>query len=193
MIFLSFLYHFQIAIINSTCFVRFSIFKHNFSFDTGGYKMPSAHTFFNSMHSTDKTPARVANGSWNTKYRAYPFSCKFFDENLHGQFKGDLYIASAGNEGLDESTMESKERTIGNPASCKNTLAGKFEVVILFDSHSYQILHLCTHRQCFILFSYLLQLVQAKVMAIDLLLVTKGWITLLPFPVVVQLLMVSCF
>ena len=99
--------------------------------------MPSAYEFFNSMHSTDKTPARVANGSWNTQYRAYPFSCKFFDENLHGEFKGDLYIASAGNEGLDESTMQSKERTIGNPASCKNTLAGKFAALLRFyDSHS---------------------------------------------------------
>ena len=94
--------------------------------------MPSAYTLFKSMHSTDKTPARVANGSWNTKYRPYPFSCKFFDENLHGEFKGDLYIASAGNEGLDEIKMKSKQRrTIGNPASCKNTLAGKYVVMIL--------------------------------------------------------------
>ena len=89
------------------------------------------------MHSTDKTPARVANGSWSTKYRPYPLSCKFFDDNLHGEFKGDLYIASAGNEGFDESTMQSKERTIGNPASCKNTLAGKFAALLRFYySHS---------------------------------------------------------
>ena len=101
------------------------------SFNSGGYKMPSAYTFFSSMHSTDKTPARVANGSWNTKYRPYPFSCKFFDDNLHGEFKGDLYVASAGNEGLDEATIQSKARTIGNPASCKNTLAGKYTVFFI--------------------------------------------------------------
>ena len=88
--------------------------------------MHNVNIFFRSMHDTDKTPARVANGSWDTKYRPYPLSCKFFDKNLHGKFKGDLYVASAGNKGLNETTMLSKERTIGNPASCKNTLAGKY-------------------------------------------------------------------
>lgn len=88
--------------------------------------MPSAFTLFESMHSTEDRPARIANGSWNTRYRAYPFSCRFFDEALHGTYQGDLYIASAGNDGLDSSTNESRYRTIGNPASCKNTLAGKF-------------------------------------------------------------------
>ena len=62
----------------------------------------------------------------NTKYCPYPFSCKFFDELLHGEFIGDLYVASAGIDGLDEATMQSKQRTIGNPASCKNTLAGTY-------------------------------------------------------------------
>ena len=89
--------------------------------------MPSAFTLFESMHATDGKPARVANGSWNTRYRAYPFSCRWFDEALHGDYQGDLYVASAGNEGLDDSTMQSRERTIGNPASCKNTIAGKVD------------------------------------------------------------------
>ena len=93
--------------------------------------MPSAYTIFDSMHSTDKTPARIANGSWNTLYRAYPFSCKFFDEALYNDYEGDLYVASAGNDGYDEATMSSRERTIGNPASCKNTLAGKYNEVFL--------------------------------------------------------------
>jgi hypothetical protein len=87
--------------------------------------MPSAYTFFESMHSTNKKPARIANGSWNTRYIAYPFSCKFFDEALHSEYQGDLFVASAGNEGLDHKTMTSKHMTIGNPASCKNTVAGK--------------------------------------------------------------------
>ena len=87
--------------------------------------MPSAYTFFESMHNTNGRHARVANGSWNTRYRAYPFSCKFFDEALHETFQGDLFVASAGNEGLHDNNAQSKERTVGNPASCKNTLAGK--------------------------------------------------------------------
>ena len=87
--------------------------------------MPSASTLFESMHDTNGKPARVANGSWNTRYRAYPFSCKFFDEALHDKFQGDLYVASAGNEGFNDAAVKSRERTIGNPASCKNTLAGK--------------------------------------------------------------------
>ena len=84
-----------------------------------------AYRLFESMHSTDKRPARVAVGSFNTRYRPYPFSCKFFDEALHGQFSGDLYVASAGNEGLDSKSNQSKPKTIGNPASCKNTIAGE--------------------------------------------------------------------
>jgi hypothetical protein len=77
------------------------------------------------MHGTSISPARIANGSWNTKYRPYPFSCKFFDEALHGTYQGDVYIASAGNDGLDALSLKSTYRTIGNPAACKNTLAGK--------------------------------------------------------------------
>ena len=84
-----------------------------------------AFRLFRSMHSTNGTPARVAVGSFDTKYRPYSFSCKFFDEALYGPYRGDLYVASAGNDGLDEGSIESKMRTIGNPASCKNTLAGK--------------------------------------------------------------------
>lgn len=96
--------------------------------------MPSAYSFFESMHDTNQTPARIANGSFSTAYRAYPFSCKFYDDALYGQYQGDLYVASAGNDGLDDSLLQSKERTIGNPASCKNVLAGKYKYLqeILF-------------------------------------------------------------
>lgn len=84
-----------------------------------------AFRLFQSMHSTKRTPARVAVGSFDTKYRPYSFSCKFFDEALYGPYKGDLYVASAGNNGLDKELKRSIVRSIGNPASCKNTLAGK--------------------------------------------------------------------
>ena len=89
--------------------------------------MPEDLTFrlFESMHSTDKFPARIANGSWNVPYSPYPTLCRFFDKALHKKYPGDLYVASAGNDGLDENRMESRVMTIGNPASCKNTLAGK--------------------------------------------------------------------
>ena len=90
--------------------------------------MPNAYTFFESMHNTNGKHARVANGSWNTRYRSYSASCKFFDEALHETFQGDLFVASAGNEGLDDTNALSKERTVGNPASCKNTLAGECSI-----------------------------------------------------------------
>ncbi len=96
----------------------------------GGYNMLTdlAYKLFESMHSTRQRPARVAVGSFNTNYRAYPFSCKFFDEALNGRFKGDIFVTSAGNDGLNKAEMKSKARTIGNPASCKNTLAGEYNL-----------------------------------------------------------------
>lgn len=92
---------------------------------SGAYNMNSALPFrlFQSMHSTNGNPARVAVGSFDTKYRPYSFTCKFFDEALYGTYKGDLYVASAGNNGLDVAMKRSRIRTIGNPAACKNTLA----------------------------------------------------------------------
>ena len=96
----------------------------------GGYNIPTdlAYKLFESMHSTRQRPARIAVGSFNTRYRAYPFSCKFFDEALYGRFKGDIFVASAGNDGLNKAEMKSKKMTIGNPASCKNTLAGEYNL-----------------------------------------------------------------
>jgi hypothetical protein len=91
------------------------------------------HKLFESMHDTDGTQARIANGSFMTPYRSYPMGCKFYDEALHDSFQGDLFVASAGNSGFDETTMQSKQSTIGNPASCKNTLAGKCSYRCLFD------------------------------------------------------------
>ena len=92
--------------------------------------MPNAFSIFESMHSTSGTPSRIASGSWATAYRAYPYSCKFFDEALHDSFQGDLYVASTGNDGYDDRNLVSRMRSVGNPASCKNTLAGKFNLLI---------------------------------------------------------------
>eukprot|EP00551_Chaetoceros_affinis_P000335 CAMPEP_0203633872 /NCGR_PEP_ID=MMETSP0088-20131115/943_1 /ASSEMBLY_ACC=CAM_ASM_001087 /TAXON_ID=426623 /ORGANISM="Chaetoceros affinis, Strain CCMP159" /LENGTH=523 /DNA_ID=CAMNT_0050487345 /DNA_START=23 /DNA_END=1594 /DNA_ORIENTATION=+ len=89
----------------------------------GGLRMPNAYSIFESMHSTSGTPSRIASGSSSTAYKAYPFSCRFFDEVLHDMYPGDLYVASTGNDGYDRSTKVSKMRTVGNPAACKNTLA----------------------------------------------------------------------
>ncbi len=97
----------------------------------GAYLFPSAYTFFESMHSTDKTPARIANASFGTKYRPYPISCRFFDDALYGTYQGDLFVTSAGNSGLDDQSLESIGNTIGNPASCKNTLAGELHIIHL--------------------------------------------------------------
>ena len=98
----------------------------------GGLLMPTAFTIFQSMHSTTGEPSRVASGSWATAYRSYPMSCKWFDEALHDTYFDDLYIASAGNDGYDEVNNVSRPRTLGNPASCKNTLAGTFHLTLLY-------------------------------------------------------------
>jgi hypothetical protein len=76
------------------------------------------------MHSTNKD-AKIANTSFQTKYRSYPSFCEQIDAALYGNHRGDLFVAGAGNSGLDDNDETSVERTIGNPASCKNTLGGK--------------------------------------------------------------------
>jgi len=89
----------------------------------GGLRSLNAYSIFQLMHSTGGQPSRIASGSFATAYRAYPYSCRFFDEALHDEYSGDLYVTSSGNSGYDSSKGTSKMRTVGNPASCKNTLA----------------------------------------------------------------------
>jgi hypothetical protein len=86
--------------------------------------MVNVPALFESMHSTNKD-AKIANLSFITPYRAYPTFCEQIDSALYGDYQGDLIVAGAGNSGLDNDTVTSVPRTIGNPASCKNSLGGK--------------------------------------------------------------------
>ena len=79
------------------------------------------------MHSSPENtkPTRIANASFGTTTTNNPSICRALDALLYGNFQGDLYVASVGNDGLDEELVKSKEKTIFNPAACKNSLAGK--------------------------------------------------------------------
>ena len=48
-----------------------------------------------------------------------------YDDLLYGEFQDVVFVASAGNDGGKTSLNTSQMNTIGNPAACKNTLAGK--------------------------------------------------------------------
>lgn len=65
--------------------------------------------------------AKIANGSFSTTYSVYRTSCRMYDNELFGDYQELVYVASAGNEGLDGN--KSRMNTIGNPAACKNTIA----------------------------------------------------------------------
>ena len=99
----------------------------------------NAYTIFQLMHSTNGQPSRIANGSFGTGYSAYPYSCRFFDEALHDVYPGDVYVAASGNNGYDRNNKVSKMRTVGNPAACKNTLAGKFQLTLFVYCQEYNL------------------------------------------------------
>lgn len=86
----------------------------------GMYRNPGPHSIIRSSY---ENGAMIANGSWSTKYRTYSISCKLYDDELFSAFSDVLFVASAGNDGRDESTNTSLERSIGNPAACKNVMA----------------------------------------------------------------------
>jgi len=69
--------------------------------------------------------AKIANASWSTRYSKYRTSCRMYDDLLYGEFQDVVFVASAGNDGRNPSLNTSQMNTIGNPAACKNTLAGK--------------------------------------------------------------------
>jgi hypothetical protein len=75
---------------------------------------------FKSMYNNGNG-AKIANGSFSTRYSVYKTSCRIYDNYLYGDYQDILYVASAGNEGSSGGT--SRMNTIGNPAACKNTLA----------------------------------------------------------------------
>jgi hypothetical protein len=80
----------------------------------------SPRNLFRSMYNNGNG-AKIANGSFSTRYSVYKTSCRMYDNYLYGDYQDILYVASAGNEGSSGGT--SMMNTIGNPAACKNTLA----------------------------------------------------------------------
>eukprot|EP00558_Chaetoceros_sp_UNC1202_P001501 CAMPEP_0197258810 /NCGR_PEP_ID=MMETSP1429-20130617/83188_1 /TAXON_ID=49237 /ORGANISM="Chaetoceros sp., Strain UNC1202" /LENGTH=710 /DNA_ID=CAMNT_0042722995 /DNA_START=11 /DNA_END=2143 /DNA_ORIENTATION=- len=97
---------------------------HIFDMKKGGgmYVNPGPRELLESMYNDGKG-AKIANGSWSTKYRAYPTSCRMYDDELYEDYQDIVFVASAGNYGRDVKSNKSQMRSIGNPAGCKNTLA----------------------------------------------------------------------
>ena len=88
----------------------------------GMYTNPGPGELFRSMYNNGDG-AKIANGSWSTKYRAYPTSCRMYDDELYEDYQDVVFVASAGNYGRNPKLNVSQMRTVGNPAGCKNTLA----------------------------------------------------------------------
>lgn len=88
--------------------------------ENGMYRNPGPNGILRSSY---QNGAMIMNGSWSTQYRTYSISCKLYDNELYGEFSDVLFVASAGNDGRNELTNTSLERTIGNPAACKNVMA----------------------------------------------------------------------
>lgn len=88
----------------------------------GGLMNASPRELLRSMYNNGNG-AKIANGSWSTKYRAYSTSCRLFDDELYNDYQDVVYVASAGNSGRNAQMNASQMRTVGNPAGCKNTLA----------------------------------------------------------------------
>ena len=70
--------------------------------------------------------AKIANLSWSAGHRAYSLRCVNIDRALQEDYDDVVVLASAGNEGTAE--LNGSYSTIGDPASCKNTVAGKKEL-----------------------------------------------------------------
>ena len=90
---------------------------------SGGYADPGPSKWFSSIYA-DGDGAKIANGSWSSKYRSYSFRCRMYDEELREDFPEILFVASAGNYGNDYPGQPMN--TIGDPASCKNVMAGAY-------------------------------------------------------------------
>jgi hypothetical protein len=86
----------------------------------GIYVPGSPRQLFAAMYNGG-TGAKIANGSFSTTYSVYRTSCRMYDDELFGDYQEIVYVASAGNEGLNGNV--SRMNTIGNPAACKNTIA----------------------------------------------------------------------
>ena len=63
----------------------------------------------------------IMNASWGSSYRPYSVRCKLYDYALEHNYDHILFVTSAGNDGTSDAS--SAMNTIGDPASCKNSLA----------------------------------------------------------------------
>ena len=91
---------------------------------SGGYSDPGPRKWFSSIYDASGDGAKIANGSWSSSYRPYSFRCRLYDEELRDNYPEILFVASAGNEGNDY--PGEPMNTIGDPASCKNVMAGTY-------------------------------------------------------------------
>ena len=88
------------------------------------YNNPGPRQILTSMHNGGNG-SKIANASWSTKFSAYSTACRMYDNYLYEDFQDVVFVASAGNGGRNNTSNSSQMRSIGNPAACKNTVAGK--------------------------------------------------------------------
>jgi hypothetical protein len=91
-----------------------------FTICLGGFSAPGPNKFFASIYNDGKG-AKITNGSWSAGYKPYSTRCRMYDSSLRDNFDNMLFVASAGNTGND--VPGRAMNTIGEPASCKNTMA----------------------------------------------------------------------
>ena len=116
-------------------------------------RMASPDKTFDSMHKTENKPARITNTSFvvgvdketGKTMSSYRSMCKELDRKLHGEFQDDLYVASTGNGGFHQTSMKSRYISIGFPAACKNSLAGKLFDFLCITQDYYFYEFLCYH------------------------------------------------
>lgn len=89
---------------------------------SGAFGSVETYTWLRSMYNWGKG-AKIGNASWGVPYRAYSARCWHIDRALARQYNDIALIVSAGNEG--KQLFGGSYRTIGDPGSCKNTLAGR--------------------------------------------------------------------
>ena len=117
-----FQYSFKTSLVYNNNFAYYYFECGTVSYIPGGYKDPGPYSIFGSMQK-DAVGCRISNGSWSAPtFGKYTTRCRLYDNALHEQYSDVLFVTSAGNRGND--VPGEQYGTIGDPASCKNTLAG---------------------------------------------------------------------